>query len=250
MRLVVCLGLISGLLLSYNLWINDRFFPLTPVTDFIPILSPPFDQLLLITVLILLVIIIFYPKSYIYGVFFTLAFYLALQDQTRLQPWFYQYIFLLGAIAWFDHKQVKNRFISPITICQTILIGIYIWSGLHKLNYTYIFETFEWLSEPALQIFPISTSLSLLILAIITSLIEAAAGLSLAFQSTQKYAVGILITMHIFILMMIGPSGLAYNSIVWPWNICFILLLLLLFAGTKLKPAAHRNLYLNIFIMA
>lgn len=253
-RLIVSLGLISGLLNSYNLWYNSRFYPLVPAAEFIPILAPPFDLLLYISILILLVIIIFYPKEFIFSSLFILIFYLILQDQSRLQPWFYQYIFLLGTIAWFQYKPNPNRHRSAVIICQAILIGIYLWSGIHKLNYSYLHETFEWMTGPAFEIFPFLESLSLPALATLSAITEIGAALSLAFQSTRKYGAGILIAMHILILLMIGPLGLNHNSIIWPWNICFILLLVVLFIKPNIKVSVAqqympRSFYHSIVII-
>jgi hypothetical protein len=39
--------------------------------------------------------------------------------------------------------------------------------------------------------------------------------------------------MHILILIMLGPTGKSYNSVIWPWNIIMIALVLLLFADVK-----------------
>jgi hypothetical protein len=39
--------------------------------------------------------------------------------------------------------------------------------------------------------------------------------------------------MHLFILILLGPTGKDYNSVVWPWNIIMIALVLLLFANIK-----------------
>lgn len=253
-RLIIGVGLALGLLSSYKLWLNDRFYPLSPVADFIPVLSPPFDLLLFLSVIILITVIPFYPRKHLFYSFFLLVIYLLFQDQSRLQPWFYQYLFLMGAIAWYEHKPNRGRGISALASCQTILIGIYLWSGLHKLNYTYLFETFEWLMGPALEIFPFLESLSLPFLATISAFIEFGAAIGLAFCTTRKYGAYILIAMHIFILLIVSPLGLNYNNVVWPWNFCFALLVMILFLGPQTEFSYSRifipgNLYHSIVLV-
>ncbi|MDX1618899.1 MAG: hypothetical protein R3224_08945 [Balneolaceae bacterium] len=231
-RTVVCAGLIAGILTSETLWINDRFFPLTPVTDLLPLLPPPYDNLLLILVLALSALLVFYPHKYLFGLFYLSSFYLVLQDLTRFQPWFYHYLALLGAVAWYESTPHRNNGRSALVICQTVLVGIYLWSGIHKINYVYLYDTFEWLIRPGLETFPALKSLPLPYLALASALIEAGAALLLLFRTTRVYAVGILAGMHLFILLMVGPGGLAYNSVIYPWNISFMLLLPILFLGT------------------
>jgi uncharacterized membrane protein YphA (DoxX/SURF4 family) len=253
-RVIVCAGLISGFLTSYPLWINDRFYPLAPVADFIPILPPPFDAVLIAAILILLAVIVFYPKKYIFIGLFILLLYLVLQDQSRLQPWFYQYNFLLASIGWFEFSSNRNKDKSALILCQTILVGTYLWSGLHKLNFVYLFETFEWLTEPAFEIFPFLGSIPPHFLAIMSAVIEAGAGVALVFSSTRQYGTWVLTGMHIFILLMVGPTGHVYNSVVWPWNICFILLLVALFSRNdkeyqKAQILVPQNIYHGLTIV-
>ncbi len=56
-----------------------------------------------------------------------------------------------------------------------------------------------------------------------------------------------LIGMHLFILWLIGPMGLHYNKIVWPWNIAMIIYLYFLFIKNE-KTAAQNFALLNVGI--
>lgn len=228
-RSISCLGLLIGILMSYKLWVNSRFYPVAPVSDLIPLLSAPYDYALLIIVVVLLTILIFYQhKALYFGLFIGFS-YLILQDQSRLQPWFYYYLFILGAVALYDLKSAKNEPYNYVNICRIILAGVYFWSGLQKLNHAYLFDLFPWLVSPLTNFIPLLNHIPLSILAISSAVFEVIAAICLLIPRTRKYAVWLLISMHIFILLMIGPLGLNFNEIVWPWNISFILLLGFLF---------------------
>ncbi|HKY44373.1 MAG TPA: hypothetical protein VJM50_14900, partial [Pyrinomonadaceae bacterium] len=71
-----------------------------------------------------------------------LAGLLSLFDQTRWQPWFYQLIFMLlglGLFAW-KRPERKNNAVA-LNVCRLIILCTYFWSGLQKLNVTFIRET-------------------------------------------------------------------------------------------------------------
>ncbi len=246
-RVIVCLGFISGIVISYPLWINDRFYPLAPVGDFVPLLSPPFDTILFAGILMLLAILVFYPQKYIFAGFFSLMAFALLQDQSRWQPWVYQYSFIIGAIAWFQTHPLKKHGRHAIACIQIILIGTYLWSGIQKLNYNYLFETFEWLLSPALEAFPILQSMPLSLFALISILIEAGGGIALAFRRTERLGAWVLIGMHCFIFIMIGPAGKEYNRVVWPWNICFVMLIGSIFLGKKNSQETSRLFPQNFY---
>ena len=72
----------------------------------------------------------------------------------------------------------------------------------------------------------------------ILSVIESFAGISLLFFKTRKAAVVTLMGMHFFILLLIGPFGLHYNKVVWPWNIAMIMYLYFFFIKNE-KTAAQ-----------
>jgi hypothetical protein len=252
------LGFIGGLLISHPLWFNDRFYPFAPAADFIPILPPPFGTIIFVGLIILLAAIIFYPNKYIFGGLFSLIIFSVLQDQSRLYPWVYQYSFILSILAWSHTSPQQNNFKPTFKSIQIVLIGTYVWSGLHKLNYTYLSETFEWLIGPLLQIIPYSNQQSFFWLAIFTAIIEAGAGIALAFQKSRKIGAILLIGMHSFILLMVGPIGMEYNTVVWPWNVSFILLLASIFLAdlnevpktlSSLRLVSIKGIAILVFLM-
>ncbi len=49
--------------------------------------------------------------------------------------------------------------------------------------------------------------------------------------------------MHLFILVFLGPFGLNYNRIVWPWNFAMIIYLYLIFLKFEQVPFSFRTVF-------
>ena len=54
---IIGIACLVSMLLSYKLWLNERTFPLSPVSDYLPIIKHPVDYILLGIVFILLLCI-------------------------------------------------------------------------------------------------------------------------------------------------------------------------------------------------
>src|SRR5262245_30788114 len=86
---VVAAGMLAGLLLSPNLWLTTRTYPLTPVADWLPPIPPPFDVVWFVALLAQLAVVLVWPLSRVpVLVFVVSAAALSLWDQSRWQPWF------------------------------------------------------------------------------------------------------------------------------------------------------------------
>lgn len=75
--------------------------------------------------------------------------------------------------------------------------------------------------------------------------IELLFGLLFLFNKKRKLAIIILILTHICILLLIGPLGLKYNIIVWPWNVYMILILMLCFLTEKEQMAIANHIKIS-----
>jgi hypothetical protein len=53
------------------------------------------------------------------------------------------------------------------------------------------------------------------------------------FKKTRKISVIFAILMHLTILLAIGPFGINWNEVVWPWNVAMIAFLIILFWKNK-----------------
>jgi hypothetical protein len=219
LRMAVIAGLMAGLLLSPKLWVSTRLYPLTPVEDFLKPLPSPLDYVVYILLLVLLAVtaVLPRPRWWIAASLLLLA-VLCAQDQSRLQPWCYQYAFMLMALALPGAG-------APLNICRLIVASIYFWSGAEKLNPYFAGGTFTYLAQPLATHFPalvIATGHA-------APFVEMACGIGLLTRSFRLPAVVMLIAMHASILLAIGPFGHNSNIVVWPWNIAMIVFLLLLF---------------------
>lgn len=66
-------------------------------------------------------------------------------------------------------------------------------------------------------------------------LIEIMGAMLLLFASTQKKGAAILIATHVFNLIFLGPLGINYNKVVWPWNAVMIVLLAAIYIKNDVK---------------
>jgi len=225
LRVTIAAGLIAGLLLSPKLWVSTRLYPLTPVAGFLKPLAYPFDYAVYILLLVLLAVtaIAPNPRWWIAASLLLLA-ALCAQDQSRLQPWCYQYAFMLGGACFSLPSGDKW-----LNTCSLIVAATYFWSGAQKLNPYFASGTFTYLAQPLAAHFP-----ALVIKAgYIAPFIEMACGLGLPTRKFRTPAIVALIAMHACILLAIGPFGHSSNTVVWPWNIAMIVFLLLLFRHTQ-----------------
>src|SRR5215217_4203799 len=105
-KTVVAAAFLAGLLLSRRLWLTSRSFPHAPVADWLPPVRPPFDAIVYGLLIALLVAIAVLPRPRWFIVAFTaLAGAWMLWDQSRWQPWVYQYLFMLAALALYPWKR-------------------------------------------------------------------------------------------------------------------------------------------------
>ncbi|MBC7929608.1 MAG: hypothetical protein H7Z38_03475, partial [Rubrivivax sp.] len=101
LRLALALGLLLSMIHSRRLWVaSPRFYPTVPVFGFLPAVPFPLDFALFAALLILIapLAIAKRPGRYVTA-FLALAALLVLWDQSRLQPWFYQYAVMLAALG-------------------------------------------------------------------------------------------------------------------------------------------------------
>jgi hypothetical protein len=230
---VTAVAMGCSFLISWKLWLSSRLFPLAPVSNYLPEIHYPFDYIWFLSLLALLAVISFLPRSRkSVLIFVCLAALLSLWDQTRWQPWFYQYLFMLaalGLLAWKENDTLSNR--AALDACRLIIASIYLWSGVQKLNITFIRETWPDIAaflpsswQAAVAHFP-----SYLILVI--PLVEIFIGLGLLTRRFRNGAILVAVATHVAILFLLVASG--ENVVVWPWNAAMTLFVWILFWQDK-----------------
>src|ERR1700752_3711040 len=145
-KIVTLFGIIASVLCSINLWAGQRWFPKANLFEAFQGLIPPYDYINLI-VLIVLIGLSAYSKSRVPLILLILyAIYLCIEDQNRLQPWFYNYILILF-IYLFYKKRVDepNNYISVFISIQILVALVYIFSGIQKFNSSFVEDSFLWI---------------------------------------------------------------------------------------------------------
>lgn len=222
---ITCFFWLIAKLVGWKVWLSSRLFPVIPLIEAFRASEAVHVSLLVISVICLASIIVIPNKKILLLLLIAELSSCAL-DQNRWQPWEYQYLFMLFIFIIY-----KNKAEHIITSIACILIGTYFYSAINKFNGGFLLSVWDHtilrryfkLSEERIHNNIIHYAGYAL------PVIELACSLGLMFTITKKPAVYILTAMHVFILFLLGPIGLAYNKIVWPWNIVMIILLWMVF---------------------
>jgi hypothetical protein len=238
LRRSIVAGLVAGLLISAKLWVSTREYPLVPLLDIVPPLPYPLDYILFGLFGMLLVEILIF-RGRLAGALviaaLALAALLALQDQDRLQPWFYQYSLMLGAVGLSNLGRLSTE--GALNACRVIVAFTYFWSGLQKAHVTFARDVYPWLIGPLASHLPSEAASILAHEAYAVPVIETAIGLGLLVRPLRKPAVIAAILMHAFILFSLGPWGHDWNSVIWPWNLAMVAFDLILFWRAPDNPS-------------
>ena len=141
-------GLISGMLLSWKTWIGDRLYPLFPVWDWVPQFPQPWDTVSVLLFFGCVAWMIFKPSRLNISVVLLWMILFALQDQSRWQPWYYQYGLMLVSFIFLKKPQEES---SVLSLQQFIIIMVYAWGGIHKCQAGWISVWENSLIEPILR---------------------------------------------------------------------------------------------------
>ena len=236
---VVALGLIAGLLLSPKLWVSTRTYPLTPLFG-LPPLPYPADYVLFGLFGILLVGAAAFRRkaaALFAAAALGLTLFFILQDLSRLQPWFYQYSFMLAALCLYGWGRLGAE--GALNACRLIMASIYFWSGLQKANASFVGEGYPWLVEPIAERLPTAGwwTDALLLGAYAAPAVEAGIGLGLLVPRFRTPAIVVALSLHAFILLCLGPWGHDWNTVVWPWNVTMGAFVLILFWRSPDEPS-------------
>lgn len=216
-------GMLSGMLLSVPLWMTGRGFPHLPLIPFIQPFPAPLDAIFFWITFFLLALSVFSRRNR-WGAIGCCVL-LALQDQVRWQPWFYQYLLLMTAGMILQDRSAP----SFLFVCRIFLICLYFWSGVHKLNagYANLYEaTFV---QPLSSLWPGWAAEAVRRAGPVSPWLEIATAVALCFRPTRRWGIAAAILTHVAILIMIGPPGTFRNTVIWPWNLIMPALAVILF---------------------
>lgn len=167
------------------------------------------------------------------GMAFVIGTVLVLEDQHRFQPWFYQ--FLIAALCMASGSVAK-----AIRWNRAFVIGIYVYSGLSKLDFSFTHELGPLFLQTLCRPFgvnPGTWSERVREAAVLAMPIgEIAVGLGLVFRKTRPAGVVGAVLLHLTLLAILGPWGLNHSLNVLIWNGALIAEVILLFHGESVQP--------------
>jgi hypothetical protein len=232
LKIVVVIAFCIGLLMSSRAWIGPRSYPAVPVFGWLPVLDDMVARGLFAALFVLAaaILVASEPRKFIAAFLLIILVFCGL-DQTRWQPWVFQYIVLLatlGLFSWSSQDIVgQNR---TLNIARLVIAGTYVLSGLQKLNWNFIDNDFSLIVRPITDAIP-SAARALHSFGMVAPFVQILFGVGLLTRRFRRVALVLAVAMHLFILAMFGPVGLDWNQIVWPWTATMAALDILLFAG-------------------
>lgn len=235
---VTALAIAASFLLSWKLWVTSRLFPLVPISNQLPAIPYPFDYIWFLSLLALLAAISSFsrPRTLIL-VFLCLAVALSLWDQMRWQPWFYLYLAILAAIGlfagWKKPETARNQ--AALDICRLIVVSTYFWTGIQKLNVTFVRETWPDMASFLPSFWQSIVKLVPPFAILFIPLLEILIGVGLLTRRFRNRAVLLAAATHLAILTLLILTG--ENFVVWPWNVAMTLFVWILFWQDKQTSA-------------
>lgn len=237
---LICFSWLLAKIISYKVWLASRLFPVVPPFDFLFAPQAVHVLFFILSLSCIAALLILPTNKILQWAVIIIELLSCSLDQNRWQSWEYQYIFLVLALL-INRRNDRNA----LNTIAFIFISVYFFSGLGKMNAE--FSGYLQRELVFLGIFKAKSSYSynllLYHLGYLFGLIEMLLGIGLAFRQTNKAVAFLLICMHLGILALLGPFGINYNVIIWPWNTAMILCLCVLFISGK--PATFSFYFLK-----
>ena len=238
---ITCFFWLLAKVISRKVWGSDRFFPVVPLFGFLDNVPGWVHGLLFGAALICLVLLIIKPSGkYLLPVLIIIEICSCSLDQNRWQPWEYQYLFTIFIIAINRNNYNVARYAFTF-----LLITTYIYSGLNKMSIAFLHTIWDRMILTAFLKLPAHVAHNGVVYysGYLLGIIECAAGIGLFFPRLKKLSAWVLIGMHLFNLLFLGPFGLKYNKIIWPWNVVMIVYLYILFIRKDSVPISFSHFY-------
>jgi len=231
LKTIVLLVFCIGLSMSSALWIGPRTYPLAPVSSMLPVIDEAAARGLYAALFVLAVIALVAPKPrWFIAAFLAVMAVFCLTDQTRWQPWVFQYSFLLAALTLHSWNGADAEGAGrTLNIIRLIVASTYIYSGLQKINPNFVENDFPWIVQPIVNVLPSAAGL-LHGFGVVVPFVQVAFGAGLLTRRFRRASLIAAVAMHVFILAMFGPLGLDWNPIVWPWTAAMAIFDILLFS--------------------
>lgn len=236
---VVGIFWIIAKIISCKVWLADRIFPVVPPFNFLFVSSIVHTILFIVSLIALSLLVLFPSKRIIWVLVIIVELGSCILDQNRWQPWEFEYIFIL-IVYMINSKSEKNA----ASMIAFIFISIYFFSGISKMNYSFSQNLrYEIMRSGSFhEVRSIVFTWFLFHSGYLLGLIETLLGIGLFFRFSQKTSAVFLIFMHLLILAAVGPLGIDYDIIVWPWNMAMIFILYIFFIRSTPISFSFREL--------
>lgn len=232
LRITVTFSLVISICLSFNLWGGYRYFPYVPVFDF-KFSIVPYDALIIGLSCICLFASVFFKKTRLF-IFLALVLnvFLVIFDLNRLQPWFYYYNAVLFVFLFYDGRvDDSNKYTSVFIIIQFIIASVYIYSGLSKLNSSFVSTDFVEIIKPLKPLitqrqfnFVTKTGWAIPYLLLFI-------GFGLIITPVRYLAIATGSFIHLCLFIFLFPGSHQQNYALWFMNTVFLMVLFVLFSG-------------------
>lgn len=227
---ITCFAWAIEKLLSWRIWTTYRMLPTIPVVRILGEVPAFVHTLLFASSMLLISVLIFKANRRLMAILLALEVFQCILDQNRVQPWEYQYFFIVALFTFYPGN--KRILVSSVAL---VLTSTYFYSGINKLNGGFLQSVWsnlilgQFLHLPAY----LRHQAWLFYSGYAAGLLEAILGLGLLFKWAQKRSAILLILMHLVILSIWGPFGLRGYQILWFWNASMIALLYLVFVRSE-----------------
>ena len=224
--------------LSWPLWVGTDRFPRVPFLLGMPSWEGGAGRLAFVALLVA-VAIGSIGRAWRPAIWASLALLAALilADQHRLQPWAYQYLLTGLAMAALPKARALG-------LARFFVVFLYLHSGLSKLDLSFCDELGLAFLKTTLRPagldprgWPIGLRRSVVLG---MPAWELAVAIGLGFGRTRRVALVGAVLMHLALIAILGPWGLAHSTIVLVWNGALLLEDLILFGAIELHDVEGR----------
>jgi hypothetical protein len=221
----IALAFIGGMLTSFRLWWKPALFPSLPL--FAPLTNIPsgVSNVLAVALVLALAGMVLTTKRFAAIIALAAVVLLTLLDQMKWQPWVYLYLLLMLPLTIPGRSERLILF-----YWQLVIAGIYLWSGIHKINTNFVDGFFGRIMSNVFGASILEGGLAPY-LGYCAGILESLAGVGLLFNRTRKPALIFAIAMHAAIVgYIVVHDHLQFNVVLVPWNLAMIAFNMLLFA--------------------
>lgn len=225
------------MVLSHNMFAEDRLWPLTPVWDGMLVLGPGAVSILYLVSLAAMAMMVMTESldrmRKAVGVFFAAWIPLLLQDVNRLDLFYYTGALIVGCamVVVLDDDRTEAKTERVKNAVRLLLSLVFIWAGLWKMNPAFISSSAPVFFEPLVSLAAgvlgggiADTAFTAFYYAV--PVIHVAIGALLLIPATRRAALYAATAMLFVILYCIGPFGISSTiSPILVWSIMLVTLL-------------------------